>query len=84
MKIISPDETKASPLYSALFQIQFFISMQNFRGRGYFTSKAPDRKSNPHVPDLPRTAGAENHYLTLESEIYIRNSQKLINFIWIF
>ena len=29
-------------------------------------------------------AGAENHKLTLKSQIYPRNSQKLINFFWIF
>ena len=34
MKIISPDPTKASPLYSALFKVHFFISIQNFRDLG--------------------------------------------------
>ena len=29
-------------------------------------------------------AGAEKHKLTLKSEIYQRNSQKLINLFWIF
>ena len=72
----------------------FLISLYHL-----FNSQAPDRKSNPHVLDLPRKAvsvktlsqsfenfinvfaGAENHKLTLNFEIYIKNSQKLINFI---
>ena len=66
------------------------------------SSQAPDRKSNPHVPDLPRTAvsvktlsysfenatnvfaGAENPLTILKSQSYLRNSQKLLNFVKIF
>ena len=75
-----------------------FLDILNYN----INSQAPDRKSNPHVPDLPRTAvsvktlsysfenatnvfaGAENPFKILKSKSYLRNSQKLLNFVKIF
>ena len=80
--------------------ITFCIKKYHFFFR--INSQASDRKSNPHVSDLPRTAvsvktlsqgsenftnvfaGAENHESSLKFEMYIRNSEKMINFFWIF
>ena len=55
--------------------------------------QAPDRTyTSISVKTLSKTleivthvfAGAEKHNLTLNYEIYLKNSQKLINFIWTF